>query len=176
MNNTRIDYLSEQPQAARQIARWFQAEWRWRYGTWKLDDVQAEVLEGMTLNALPLTLVAFEESAGGSGSRATAPRPVGTVGLRSSSFEDLPPEILPPMGPWLGGLYVATQYRRRGLGLALLDRAVSEAAALSARSGGGRQLFAGTATAQALFERAGWTVNRDVVWEGVQVTIFERPL
>ena len=175
MSTTRIDYLSDQPQAARQIARWFQAEWRRRYGAWKLADVEAEILEGMSLNALPLTLVAFTENADDAGG-ATAPRPVGTVSLRASSFEDLPPETLPPLGPWLGGLYVASRHRRRGLALALLDRAASEARALAARSGGGPRLYAGTATAQALFERAGWTVNRNIEWDGAVVTIFERPL
>ena len=176
MSTPRIDYLADQPQTARVIARWFQAEWRPRYGTWKLADVEAEILEGMSLNALPLTLVAFMENAEGSRPSAVAPRPVGTVSLRSSSFEDLPPENLPPLGPWLGGLYVAPEHRRRGLALALLERAASEARALAARSGGGPRLYAGTATAQALFERAGWTANRHIEWDGVLVTIFARPL
>ncbi len=159
----RIEPLGERPAAANVIARWFLREWHSQYGAFSQEEVAAEMREGLEPGALPLVLVASIVSGG-------APETIGTAALKAEAFGGIPAQLGIP-GPWLGGLIVAPAHRHRGVATALIDRAAAEARAM-----GHPALFAGTHTAQAVFEAAGWRDCASFPWDGALATVYERTL
>lgn len=113
---------------------------------------RADLSERLERNGLPLGIVAFIDG-----------KLAGTCALTVTSGG------LTERSPWLGGLLVEPNLRRRGVGLALIERARSEARRL-----GFARLHALTAEARHLFERAGWRLAENVevggVWHGIYVT------
>jgi len=61
--------------------------------------------------------------------------------------------------PWLGGVFVGSAFRRRGIGAALCSTVEDVA-----RSRGIWTLYLFTLDKQAWFSRLGWTVLRPCVW------------
>lgn len=113
---------------------------------------RADLSERLERNGLPLGIVAFIDG-----------KLAGTCALTVTSGG------LTERSPWLGGLLVEPNLRRRGVGLALIERARSEARRL-----GFARLHALTAEARDLFEQAGWRLVENVevggVWHGIYVT------
>lgn len=113
---------------------------------------RADLSERLERNGLPLGILAFIDG-----------KLAGTCALTVSSGG------LTEHSPWLGGLLVEPNLRRRGVGLALIERARSEARRL-----GFARLHALTAEARDLFEQAGWRLAENVevggVWHGIYVT------
>jgi len=97
--------LEERPEAASLLSEWFVDDWPGYHRGRSLPDVASrfrlvpDVIE---------TLVAELED-----------EVVGTVALRGSW--EAAPEIPPP---WLGGLYVVSEHRGEGIGMALVEAAV----------------------------------------------------
>ena len=121
----------------------FETEWADWYNP-RGASARADLSERLERNRLPLGIVAFADGA-----------LAGTCALTISSGG------LTERSPWLGGLLVEPKLRRRGVGLALLERARLEAKRL-----GFTRLHALTAEARALFERAGWATK--VRWPTVE--------
>ena len=88
---------------------------------------------------IPLTLVASLDS-----------RPVGTATLLA---HDVGTEQWPDLTPWLAGVYVMPEYRRRGIGGALVNATVSKATAL-----GVRVLYLSTIDREQFYVHLGWRV------------------
>ena len=86
---------------------------------------------------LPLALVAFVDTL-----------PVGSVSLVDC---DLPQ--YPHLTPWLGSLFVATPYQKQGIGYQLIQQIEQIAAKM-----GYQHLYLFTWTAQAYYQKQGWTV------------------
>ena len=61
--------------------------------------------------------------------------------------------------PWLGGVFVASQFRRQGIGAALCATVEDEA-----RSRGIHTLYLFTLSQQAWYSRLGWTLLGPCVW------------
>jgi N-acetylglutamate synthase-like GNAT family acetyltransferase len=81
----------------------------------------------------------------------------------------------PELSPWLASVYVAPEYRRRGIGSALVQRIVAEAASLELD-----RLYLFTPDKERFYARLGWTVLERTVYRGyAQVVmvlhIAERP-
>ena len=129
----------------------FESEWSDWYNP-RGASARADLTERLERNRLPLGIVAFVDG-----------KLAGTCALTVSSGG------LTERSPWLGGLLVEPGQRRRGVGLALLDRARVEARRL-----GFARLHALTAEARDLFERDGWRLAENVevggVWHGIYVT------
>jgi N-acetylglutamate synthase-like GNAT family acetyltransferase len=62
--------------------------------------------------------------------------------------------------PWLGGVFVGSHFRRRGIGAAALCATVED----EARSRGIQTLYLFTLDKQAWYSRLGWTVLAPCVW------------
>jgi GNAT superfamily N-acetyltransferase len=73
------------------------------------------------------------------------------------------------VSPWLVGLFVAPDFRRRGVGRTLV-RAIEE----QARQRANTQLYLYTDEAKGFYERLGWTARDRVVWLGYDTTLMER--
>ena len=73
--------------------------------------------------------------------------------------------------PWLAGVVVAPEHRRRGIGASLAERAAAEASAL-----GFPTLYLYTLSTEQYYERLGWEpIERDS-YLGAAVTIMSRNL
>jgi len=81
-------------------------------------------------------------------------------------------DIRPTLTPWLSGVFVAPEHRRRGIGAALVERVVQEAQAL-----GKPCLYLYTPGCGALYLRLGWWVAERTfyreLWGEQEITIME---
>lgn len=71
------------------------------------------------------------------------------------------------LSPWLAGVFVAPDYRRHGLGTALVRRAVDDATAL-----GVRRLYLYTPTIELFYSRLGWSLVERTRYRGTDVVIM----
>ena len=78
----------------------------------------------------------------------------------------------PKLSPWLAGVFVAPEHRRRGIGAALVERVVQEARALDIP-----RLYLYTPGGGTLYARLGWSILEHTfyreLWGNQPVTIME---
>lgn len=146
----RIALLAEVPQAIAPLATGYETQWPDWYCAGGAS-ARADLAVRMQRDALPLGLVALEGGA-----------PVGTCALTGTSGG-----LVTAQMPWVGGLWVAPGFRRRGIAAALLARARSEARRL-----GFAHLFALTAEARPLFAAEQWTMIEVVDIAGEPHSIY----
>ena len=81
----------------------------------------------------------------------------------------------PELSPWLAGVFVTPEHRRRGTGAALVDRVVQEARALDIP-----RLYLYTPGDGTLYVRLGWSILEHTfyreLWGNQPVTIMELAL
>lgn len=84
-----------------------------------------------------------------------------------------PKELEPchPLSPWLAGLYVVPEFRRRGIGR-ILVRATEE----QARQRGHSQIYLYSDDAIAYYEGLGWRVVEHTAWHGFPMALLARGL
>ena len=75
----------------------------------------------------------------------------------------------PDLSPWLAGLFVPPEFRRRRVGTALVEHAVRATAQMGVPT-----LYLYTADAQAFYAGLGWTRIADQYYEGLEVVIMTR--
>jgi predicted N-acetyltransferase YhbS len=92
--------------------------------------------------------------------------PAGTCLLVKSEIEPRH-----PVSPWLAGLFVTPEYRRLGVGQALV-RAIE----VQAKSRGNARLYLYTTNAARYYERLGWNVTDRLDWNGFATSLMERDL
>jgi GNAT superfamily N-acetyltransferase len=80
-------------------------------------------------------------------------------------------ESRPNLGPWLAGVYVKPQYRRRGFASALVARIVENAQALSIP-----RLYLYTDDSESLYASLGWSVLERCPYKGLNVVVMAREL
>jgi predicted N-acetyltransferase YhbS len=129
--------LIERPDVVEPLVGLLETEWPDWYN-WRGASARAELSERIRRDGLPLGIVAFE---GG--------ELAGTCALTASSGG-----LVTERSPWLGGLVVMPQMRRRGIAAALLGRARAEARRL-----GHTRIYALTARANTLFIREDWSLS-----------------
>jgi predicted N-acetyltransferase YhbS len=153
-----IHYLGHHPGLAERLARWSWDEWRPIYEqrgqTW--EHALKNYRERLNLDAIPLALVAFDESG----------ELIGTVSLK---YYDL--DIRPEVTIWLGGLYVPEEWRGCGVASLLMTRALEEAQRLELPS-----LHLWTSSAEKLYDKLGWKAVERMEYHGKQIVMMEFPL
>jgi GNAT superfamily N-acetyltransferase len=92
--------------------------------------------------------------------------PIGTCLLVESEIE---PNH--DVSPWLAGLFVVPEYRRRGAG-AVLVRAIED----QARQRGVSRLYLYTTEAVGFYARLGWSVLDRTNWKGFDTALMVRDL
>lgn len=155
----RIENAASYPQFIETVARWHWDAW----GRVDPDGSAESWIEGlrnsMNRNHVPMTLLAIDER----------DQPIGSVMLVSHDMPDR--EDLQHLTPWIAGTFVIAQERDKGVGIALMRAAATEASRL-----GVKRLFLYTSTARHFYERLGWTVMRADFYEGEPVEIMEMRL
>src|SRR5258707_8522842 len=143
MRGVRISYLGEHPEYIPELAQWLFEQWDAILGE-KTPEARITKLKAhMNRDQLPIAWVAHENG-----------QLLGTAALRVHDLEGRE-----DLTPWLGGVFVGAQFRRRGIGAALCTT-VEEAA----RSRGIQTLYLFTLDKQAWYSRQGWTVLASCVW------------
>ena len=103
-----VEHAAEVPR----IAVWFDEEWGAIYGAETQASVNHRIETWLTRRTIPTALVAVANN-----------QVIGTVALKQT-------ELKFPYSPWLAGLFVVPQFRRRGIGALLVGAAEDEAASL----------------------------------------------
>jgi len=150
-----IDYLANHEGCIPQLAQYSYDEWRPVYDQLGLtvDNAVASYRERTNIEALPLALVAIEHD-----------QVIGTGALK---LRDLVSR--PQYEPWLGGLFVVPEFRRRGVGTALVHRLVAEALRLRLP-----QLYLWTPSAESLYARLGWGKVEALCYCGYEIVVMKK--
>ena len=152
--NIAVDYLANHPELADELARLSWAEWQSIYEQRgeTFSDSLRKYRERINIDRLPLALVALADN-----------ELVGTVSLKHNDL-DIRPEIT----PWLGGVFVIPEWRRRGVASLLMARAVEEARRLNLD-----RLFLWTASAESLYLKLGWQPVERTEYCGMNIVIMQ---
>jgi N-acetylglutamate synthase-like GNAT family acetyltransferase len=143
MRGVRISYLIDYPQYIPQLTQWLFEEWDVMLGE-KTPEARIRKLNAhMNRDRLPIAWVAHANG-----------ELLGTAALRTHDIEERQ-----DLSPWLGGVFVGAQFRRRGIG-AVLCATVENAA----RSRGVETLYLFTLDKQEWYSRQGWTLLAPCVW------------
>jgi GNAT superfamily N-acetyltransferase len=155
MRNVRISYLIDYPEYIPQLAQWLFEEWDAILGE-KTPEVRIKKLNAhMNRDQLPIAWIAHANG-----------QLLGTAALRVHDLEGRE-----DLTPWLGGVFVAAQFRRRGIGAALC--AIVEDAARSRRI---QTLYLFTLDKQTWYSRQGWKVLGPCVWHQRSGNIMSKRL
>jgi GNAT superfamily N-acetyltransferase len=133
---------------------------RWRADTFSVLDASFEQ------ELRSLELFASDHSHGVALVAKAGDEPIGTCLLVESEIE--PNHDL---SPWLAGLFVVPEHRRKGAG-AVLVRAIED----QARQRGVSRLYLYTTAAAGFYARLGWAVLDRTNWRGFETALMARDL
>ena len=143
VREVRISYLIDHPEYVPQLALWLFNQWDSILGE-KSPETRIRKLQAhMNRDEMPIAWVAHADG-----------QLFGTAALRVHDLEERE-----DLTPWLGGVFVGSDFRRRGIGTALCT-SVEDAA----RSRGVQTLYLFTLDKQAWYARLGWTLLSPCVW------------
>ena len=155
MHGVRISYLSEHPEYVQQLAQWLFKEWDSILGEGNPEARIKKLKAHMNRDELPIAWVAHAKG-----------ELLGTAALRVHDLEGRE-----DLTPWLGGVFVGSPFRRRGIGAALCAT-VEEAA----RSRGIQTLYLFTLDKQAWYLRLGWKALGPCGWHQRRGDIMSKGL
>jgi len=149
-----IDFLAHHPDAVDTLAAWHHAQWSY------LDrdvtqEQRAAALRRRRSDGIPLTVVALS----------------GEIVLGSASLIQHDMDTRMDLSPWLASVYVASNYRRQGIGSALVRRIEHEARTL-----GYKTIHLFTPDMQRFYETLGWTALESTVYRGYTQVVMARQL
>jgi GNAT superfamily N-acetyltransferase len=150
-----IDYLADHPEFLPTLAQWHHQEWgHMRPG----DSAEARAARTQALcghEEIPTVFIAFS---GGT-----------LFGSAMLVANDM--DTRRELTPWLAGVYVAPEHRRKGIGSALVGRVVECAKRL-----GVARLYLYTPSAERMYLQLGWSSMERVEYRGSDALIMHRNL
>lgn len=151
----KITYLADTPELRPMVAQWHHSQWGELEGAPTLEERTARLQAHLQRTALPTTFVAWSGDA-----------PVGCASLVANDMT-----VLPEWIPWLASVYVQPEYRRRGIGAALVERVAAEAAHL-----GYPRLYLYTLDQMHFYKSLGWQTSHVRFYRGHNMTVMIRDL
>jgi len=143
MRGVQISYLIEHPEYIPQLAQWLFEQWGGILAERTIETRIKKLQAHMNRDELPIAWVAHADG-----------QLLGTAALRVHDLEGRE-----DLTPWLGGVFVGSQFRRRGIGAALCARVEDEA-----RSRKMETLYLFTLDKQVWYSRLGWRSFASCVW------------
>lgn len=142
--------LRDVPDFLPQLALWHQAEWsHFNPG----EDLRARIARMqvyLNTDFIPSTYVAIEN---------------GVLGSAAIVAHDMDTHM--ELSPWLASVYVAPEYRRRGIACALINHVL-----VQAKQHAIEQLYLFTPNHADYYARLGWLRQKETVYRGNAVTIM----
>lgn len=151
VSTVRIEHFADHVDTAPTLARWILNEWGYLLPGHTFEDVVAMYEKRTVRGQIPETFVALEGDT--------------VVGAASIIEEDM--ETRTELSPWLAEVYVAPEFRRRGIGSALVRTVVQEAQDL-----GVRRLYLFTPDKMAFYQHLGWEILERTDYYGKTMTIM----
>jgi predicted N-acetyltransferase YhbS len=136
---SQIGQLAERPNLLPAVAEWIYDEWWTEVEGASVATLTDLLRANLIRDRIPLTLVASLDRC-----------PIGTASLLA---HDVGTEEWPDLTPWLAAVYVMPEYRRRGVGAALIQAVVEKAAALGVET-----LYLSTVGREEYYASLGWDV------------------
>jgi len=143
VSTVRISYLIDHPEYIPELAQWLFEEWDSILGETTPDARVKKLQAHLNRDELPIAWVAHAND-----------QLLGTASLRMHDLEGRE-----DLTPWLGGVFVRSDFRRQGIGAALCETVENEA-----RSRGIQTLYLFTLDKQAWYSRLGWARLGPCVW------------
>ena len=147
----KIEYLTDRSEFLRTLAEWQHGEW----GHLRPNDtVEARMIRlggSGERDRIPLTVVAHDDGK--------------LLGSASLIAHDM--ETRMELTPWLAGVFVAPEYRRRGVGAALVRRVVVEAARLNVPV-----LYLYTVHSERFYAALGWSLQEHTTYREQNIAIM----
>ena len=148
----RLEYLADYPEHLPILAQWHFQEWAYLHPEDASVAREEQFLERtLGKRRVGVTFVALEDE---------------TL-LGSASLVECDMETRRDLSPWLASVYTAPEYRRRGVGSALVQRVMEEAADI-----GTRTLYLFTPDQQSFYRRLGWEQFEREHYHGSDVDIM----
>jgi GNAT superfamily N-acetyltransferase len=148
----RIESIADHLGLVDTIARWHWDEWGHSDPAGSLQSWTEGLRERTKRGEIPTTYIALHDD-----------KPIGSVTLVE---HDMSKRL--DLSPWLAGVYVKPEHRGRGVGSALVQHAVAEAAKM-----GIKRLYLYTNPAKEFYEKLGWRHVADDYYEGQPVFIMD---
>ncbi len=146
-----IQYLVDYPDALSILAEWQHREWGHIRAGDTVEKRRARLEGYSSRDRIPLTVVALE----------------GSEVLGSASLVSHDMETRMELTPWLAGVYVAEQYRRKGIGAQLVRRIMDEAGKLDVSL-----LYLYTVHSEEFYAALGWTLLERTNYREQKVVIM----
>jgi len=146
-----IQYLVDYPDALSILAEWQHREWGHIRAGDTVEKRRARLEGYSNRDRIPLTVVALE----------------GSEVLGSASLVSHDMETRMELTPWLAGVYVAEQYRRKGIGAQLVRRIMDEAGKLDVSL-----LYLYTVHSEKFYAALGWTLLERTNYREQKVVIM----
>jgi GNAT superfamily N-acetyltransferase len=146
-----IGYLADHQSFIPELARLHYAEWSALRPEESLEGRRERLRASCGRRSIPTGVVAFE---GGT-----------LLGSAMLTAHDMDTRM--DLSPWLAGVFVVSEHRRKGIGSALVARIVEESRAL-----GVTRLYLYTPKAERLYARLGWTLLERANYRAMEVAIM----
>jgi GNAT superfamily N-acetyltransferase len=150
-----IDYLANRQQFIPALARWTYREWHHLRPGDSIEGRIERLHRESSGSAIPTVFVAFDAD--------------DFLGSAKLVVNDM--ETHAELSPWLAGVFVVPEHRRRGIGAALVQRVVHEARSLSVP-----RLYLYTPSAEKFYAKLDWSVSERTQYRGMDVTIMSHHL
>ncbi len=134
------------------LASWIQEEWEHSFLEATFEELVSELERRTTRRRIPETFVALEGD-----------RLVGTASIVKHDMS-----TCLELSPWLSAVYVAPEYRNRGIGSKLVRKAMQEAHIL-----GVKRLYLFTPDRMRFYTRLGWNILEQTTYHKEDVVIMQ---
>jgi GNAT superfamily N-acetyltransferase len=150
-----IEYLSEHEEFMPIVAAWLIDEWGFLDPGYTVADAVTDFKTRFKPGGIPCTVIALMDGE--------------ITGTASLITDDMPER--PDLTPWLASVYVAPEFRKKGIAGKMIERIINDAAAL-----GVSRLYLYTFGETSFYSKRGWSIMSEGVYHERPVTIMYRDL
>ena len=152
----RVVPLGDRPELIPTLAGWLYEQWGYFHDHDSVDRRISELRERLDSARVPVAFVALSSDESGA-------MPIGTASLTADDLD-----TRPDLTPWLASVFVPAEFRRIGVGAALVEAVVAHARTL-----GIGKLYLFTEDRSEFYGRLGWTFVEDQTYRGHPVTVMK---
>ena len=146
-----IEYLADHPKFLSTLAQWQHSEWGHLRPGDSVEARMARLQSSVQIRRVPLTVVAVADGE--------------LLGSASLVAHDM--ETRMELTPWLAGVFVASEHRRKGVGAQLVRHIMSEAATLHVPV-----LYLYTVHSENFYANLGWSLQEHTGYREQNVAIM----